>query len=208
MAAKIDVIYGIRKYANLILEKQKEEINQKNILITDSIDYAKTIQEAILPDDEKLASHLSDYFILYKPKAIVSGVDIAVISTNAVLQRLQYAGAKNALYLVSQNILTEIKADKYSTGTILKDNSTFTYTNRVCNINKGDVIYLFSDGFPDQKGGPDKKKFFYPPVKELLISISGLPMEEQRQKLDDIITNWIGGAEQIDDILIMGIRCI
>jgi serine phosphatase RsbU (regulator of sigma subunit) len=73
-------------------------------------------------------------------------------------------------------------------------------------LQKNDMLYLFSDGFPDQKGGPDKKKFFYQPFKDLLTAISLLPVEEQQLRLDAAITKWIDGAEQIDDILVIGIK--
>jgi serine phosphatase RsbU (regulator of sigma subunit)/beta-galactosidase beta subunit len=274
--------YRFKQRANLILEKQKQEIHQKNVLITDSIDYAKTIQEAILPDDEKLAAVFPEYFILYKPKATVSGdfywitqknseiicavadctghgvpgafmsllghnmlenavsqpnvstpgdiltvlnqeivarfsenhestkhgMDIAMISIDHASMQFQYAGAKNAVYHVREKVLTEIKADKHSIGTVTKDDSILVYTNHSHVLQKGDMIYLFSDGFPDQKGGKDKKKFFYPPFKELLTSISMLPVQEQKNRLDQVITEWIGGGEQIDDILVMGIRYV
>ncbi|HSH64724.1 MAG TPA: SpoIIE family protein phosphatase, partial [Bacteroidia bacterium] len=273
--------YRFKQRANVLLEKQKEEIKQKNVLITDSIDYAKTIQEAILPDDEKLTSLFPDHFILYKPKDIVSGdfywvgkkegavicavadctghgvpgafmsllghnilensilqssatmdpgqiltmlnkeiatrfsknaettrhgMDIAVISIHPEDKTLQYAGAKNPIYIVRGQELTEIKADKFSTGTVLKDRNPLLFTNHKQSIQKGDMIYLFSDGFPDQKGGAEKKKFFYKPFKELLTSISNLPVDQQKKQLDQTITDWIGSGEQVDDILIMGIR--
>jgi serine phosphatase RsbU (regulator of sigma subunit) len=274
--------YRFKQKANLILEKQKEEIHQKNILITDSIDYAKTIQEAILPDDDKLNAFFPDHFILYKPKAIVSGdfywvgkkedkiicavadctghgvpgafmsllghnilenvvqqenavdpgsilttlneeivtrfskgieretvkhaMDIAIISIDETTKQLQYAGAKNPLYLVRNNALTEIKADRQSTGIVSKDHTEVLYTNHSETLQKGDVMYMFSDGFPDQKGGPEKKKFFYQQFKDLLVSIHHLPAEEQHQQLDNVITSWIGAGEQVDDILVMGIR--
>jgi serine phosphatase RsbU (regulator of sigma subunit)/Tfp pilus assembly protein PilF len=274
--------YRFKQKANLILENQKQEIHRKNRQITDSIDYAKTIQEAILPDDEKLRSAFTDYFILYKPKAIVSGdfywigkkdnkiicavadctghgvpgafmsllghnilenivqmdsaadpgamltalneeivtrfskskeretvihgMDIALISIDGDRQALQYAGARNSLYLVRNRVLTELKADKVSTGVEAKDHMQIRYTTKHSNLQTGDMLYLYSDGFPDQKGGPEKKKFFYQPFKELLVTISNLPAAEQKQKLDDVIMDWIGADEQIDDILIMGIR--
>lgn len=274
--------YRFKQKANLVLEKQKAEIHHKNVLITDSIDYAKTIQEAILPDEEQLGDCFQDYFILYKPKAIVSGdfywirksgdiiycavadctghgvpgafmsllgynilennilnnstmhpgdvlgklnhdivnrfskgkikedvkhaMDIALIQIDSSRKQLQYAGAKNSLYHVRENQLTEIKADKRSTGITGKGQEAVTYTNHHLEIRKDDVLYLFSDGFPDQKGGPDQKKFFYQPFKDLLVSIHHLPLNEQKERLDTIIMNWIGDNEQIDDILIMGIR--
>jgi serine phosphatase RsbU (regulator of sigma subunit) len=274
--------YRFKQRANLILEKQKQEIHQKNKQITDSIDYAKTIQEAILPDDEKLRSVFPEYFILYKPKAIVSGdfywvgkkdnkiicavadctghgvpgafmsllghnilenviqrenavdpgsiltalnkeivirfskgkeretvkhvMDIAIIGIDAFNKQLQYAGAKNSLYLVRNNTLIEIKADKQSTGIVSKDHTEVHYTNHKQKLQNGDLLYMFSDGFPDQKGGPDKKKFFYQQFKDLLVSIHHLPVKEQHLQLDSVIVNWIGDGEQVDDILVMGIK--
>jgi serine phosphatase RsbU (regulator of sigma subunit) len=272
--------YRFKQKANLLLEKQKEEIRKKNTLITDSIDYAKTIQEAVLPDNEYLSSLLPDHFILYKPKDIVSGdfywiskkenkiicavadctghgvpgafmsllghnmlenvvqletslnpgkiltamnqqiiarfskgqeqskhgMDIAVISIDILNHQLEYAGAKNALYIIRENKLLEMKADKIALGTPDKNFMLFNYTNHVFQLQQGDMMYLFSDGFPDQKGGLEKKKFFYQPFKDLLVSISALPLEAQKQRLDSTIANWIGEGEQIDDILIMGIK--
>jgi serine phosphatase RsbU (regulator of sigma subunit) len=274
--------YRFKQKANLVLEKQKQEIHRKNILITDSIDYAKTIQEAILPDDKKLNALFPEHFIFYKPKAIVSGdfywigkkdnkiicavadctghgvpgafmsllgqnilenviqhhttvdpgtiltalneeivirfskgknresvnhaMDIALISLDDTNRKLQYAGARNSLYIIRENVLTEIKADKMSTGIVSKDLTIVNYTNNEYTTQAGDMIYMFSDGFPDQKGGPDGKKFFYQSFKDLLCAISTLPVEEQKQKLDATITSWIGVGEQIDDILVMGIR--
>ena len=138
-------------------------------------------------------------------ETVKHGMDIAIISIDTSKQQLQYAGAKNALYIVRRNTLTELKADKYSTG-IVKDHTTFDYNNQIYQLQKGDMIYLFSDGFPDQKGGPEKKKFYYQPFKDLLTSISQLPADEQKQQLDHAFTNWMGDGEQIDDILVMGIR--
>ncbi|HET6226021.1 MAG TPA: SpoIIE family protein phosphatase, partial [Bacteroidia bacterium] len=86
------------------------------------------------------------------------------------------------------------------------DHSIVQFTNHTLEIKKEDIIYLFSDGFPDQKGGAEKKKYYYQPFKDLLTSLSHLPAEEQQQKLDTAITLWMGETEQIDDILVMGIR--
>ena len=272
--------YRFKQNANLLLEKQKEEIQKKNTLIMDSIDYAKTIQDAILPDNERLQSFLPAHFILYKPKSIVSGdfywiakkedkifcavadctghgvpgafmsllghnmleniihqecsstpgailtamnqqiitrfskdheaskhgMDIAIVSIDTTTHQLNYAGAKNALYTVRDNKLLEIRGDKVALGTPSKDSTPYNYVNHVIQLQKDDMIYLFSDGFPDQKGGPEKKKFFYQPFKELLTSISSLPLDKQKENLDATIADWIGTGEQIDDILILGIR--
>lgn len=271
--------YRFKQKANIILEKQKQEIQQKNILITDSIDYAQTIQEAVLPTSEEIQMLLPESFILYKPKAVVSGdfywvgktgeqhicavadctghgvpgafmsllgynmlenavkdiqqiqpalildtlhrevkhrlstdagegrhgMDISLISLDPYNKRLQFAGAHNSLYLVRNKELTEIKADRMGIGGNQPAGSSFR--NHMLMLEKGDMLYLFTDGFPDQIGGPDRKKFYYPPFKNLLCSISNLSPEEQKQKLDETHTQWMGGKmDQTDDILILGIR--
>ena len=93
-----------------------------------------------------------------------------------------------------------------STGIVANDQQEIRYTNNVKELEKGDMIYLFSDGFPDQKGEATKKKFYYQPFKDLFVSIHQLSMEQQKQQLDDTIIQWIGNGEQTDDILVMGVR--
>jgi serine phosphatase RsbU (regulator of sigma subunit) len=274
--------YRFKQKANIILEQQKEEIQQKNILITDSIDYAKTIQEAVLPTIQETKNAFPESFILYKPKSIVSGdfywlnaisdqlicavadctghgvpgafmsllgynmledvikpattlspgplldalnhqvhtrlsgddkeetikhgMDISLISIDKANNRLEYAGAHNPLYVVRGKELIELKADKMGIGNASQEKSKH-FTNQILELQKGDMIYLFTDGFPDQIGGPNRKKFFYPPFKDLLISISQLSPETQRNKLNDSHVQWLGEKyDQTDDILIMGIR--
>jgi serine phosphatase RsbU (regulator of sigma subunit) len=110
------------------------------------------------------------------------------------------------LYLVREGTLTEIKADKMSTGIVSRDSSIVQYTNNTYEFKKGDMIYMFSDGFPDQKGEKTRKKFYYQPFKDLLVSIHQLTVQQQKMELDTTICQWMGGIEQTDDILIMGIR--
>jgi serine phosphatase RsbU (regulator of sigma subunit)/Tfp pilus assembly protein PilF len=273
--------YRFKQKANLLLEKQKKEIEQKNILITDSIDYAKTIQEAILPSRKAFDAFFPDSFILYKPKAIVSGdfywvgqkgdkiicavadctghgvpgafmsllgnnilenvikknnfsqpasildslnediitaltkgkekssvkngMDIALISIDKVSGQLQYAGAHNPLYLIRNGELSELKADKISIG-FLREQAV-KFTNHTMELKKDDMIYLFSDGFPDQIGGQNRKKFYYQPFKDLLLSIHQMEMDAQKKHLDKVIEIWQGEYDQTDDILIMGVKC-
>ena len=141
-----------------------------------------------------------------RQETVKHGMDIAIISLDVKNKVLEYAGARNSLYVVRKNQLTEIKADKQSTGIAFKDEREVTYTNHMYELQKDDMLFLFSDGFPDQKGGPDKKKFYYQPFKDLLVEISELPVDEQQLRLDETIIKWMGTGEQIDDILIMGIR--
>jgi serine phosphatase RsbU (regulator of sigma subunit) len=141
-----------------------------------------------------------------KGETVKHGMDIAIISMDMQKKKIQYAGARNSLYLIREHQLIEIKADKQSTGIVSRDGAEVSYTNQVHDLKENDMLYLFSDGFPDQKGGSEKKKFFYQPFKELLTAVSTLPVADQKQKLNEVITAWMGNGEQIDDILVMGIK--
>lgn len=133
------------------------------------------------------------------------GMDISLISLDVNLNHLQYAGAHNALYLVRNQQLIELKADKMGIGGNQANNASFT--SQQLELQKGDMIYLFTDGFPDQIGGPNRKKFYYTPFKELLMQISSLDTDTQKNKLHEIHQQWMGDKmDQTDDILIMGIR--
>jgi serine phosphatase RsbU (regulator of sigma subunit) len=83
-----------------------------------------------------------------------------------------------------------------------------SFTNHVLQLKPGDIVYLFSDGYPDQFGGPLNKKFKYGPFRELLIGISDGTMEEQKKELTRVMSEWKGDQPQVDDILILGIRFI
>lgn len=275
--------FRFKQKANLILEKQKQEIELQNTLIIDSIDYAKNIQELVLPDQNKIQHVFPESFVLYKPKSVVSGdfywmnrignklicavtdctghgvpgafmsllgsnmlengvnknnvvqpskildalnkevvsriatqeniddikhgMDIAVISIDTSTNELQYSGAHNPIYIVRGAELIEIKADKMTIGFDNKNNA-IVYTNKTTELKKGDMIYLFTDGFPDQIGGPKRKKFFYPPFRNLLSSVSSFDPATQLKKINEAHMEWLNGGkfEQTDDILVMGIR--
>lgn len=279
--------YRKKKSANLLLEEknmlieiQKKLVEDKNKKITDSINYAKRIQQAILPSNKIIQAGIPDFFIFFKPKNIVSGdfywmhiinpqqilfavvdctghgvpgalmsmmgynlleqivkehnvlepamildelsklvveslnqsagayaikdgMDLSIYKINYEFNELEYAGAHNSLYLIRNGLLTEIKADKRSVGVTAKHS---LFTNNKLNVKKGDCLYMFSDGYADQKGGPNNKKFFYQPFRELLIKINNQPMVDQRVSLENVMTEWIGENEQIDDMLIVGVR--
>ena len=150
------------------------------------------------------------------------GMDMALISYNHDTKAIRYAGANNPLYLVSSNELVcdtaeikvletencnkklyEIKADKMPIAIYEKMDR---FVSHEFTLNEGDIIYMSSDGFPDQFGGPKGKKFKYKAFKELLLNNSKLPMNTQHDKLNDTIVDWMGDLEQIDDICIMGIK--
>ncbi len=271
----------------LQVEKQKDELAQKNKDITDSINYAKRIQNAILPSDRTLLENFEEAFVFYKPRDIVSGdlywftrvnpqatplvdlrvvaavdctghgvpgafmsliasellnqtikkkdvnspadvlrflnkripfalnknnterlsdgMDIAVCAIDLQNMNLYYSGANRPLWIVNkQGEFTEIKPTKASVGGYTKHHQVFE--NHHININKGDIIYLFTDGYADQFGGSRNKKIGTKQLKELLHSNAALPLTQQKQKLYEFYENWKGDTEQIDDILIIGIR--
>ncbi len=292
--------------ANQELNHQNEEIAaQKNHIekihqeVSDSIRYAERIQKAILPKTDDITGKISDRFILFKPKDIVSGdfywqkilkknnlyiataadctghgvpgafmsmlgvaflnetvakssihntgqaldslrqsvinslhqtgkegeaqdgMDIALIALNYENQTLQFSGANNPLYVVrtkdkptieiaekivegETHNLYEIKGDKMPIGIYKKDLTNFT--THSLQLDKGDAIYMFSDGYADQFGGPKGKKLKYLPFKRLLLENVNKSMAEQRQILDNYFENWRGDLEQIDDVIVFGIK--
>lgn len=247
-----------------------------------SLKYASFIQRAILPDQRYLQNTLSDYFLLFRPRELVSGdfyyctrkdeliivaagdctghgvpgalmsimgvsflneilsargsykpatilnllrervmnalhqrgeelenkdaMDMALVVYNSKTNELQYAGANNPLYHIRKKVLTEIKADKMPVGINAIEEESFT--NHSLQLKQGDVVYLFSDGYADQFGGPQDKKFKYGPMKELLMSISEEKMEDQKRILEQTIMSWKGERAQIDDILFFGIKFV
>lgn len=267
--------------------RQKEEIQEKNqeleILykqVTDSIHYAKRIQEAILPPQELFDQLLPNSFVLYKPKDIVSGdfywldkkgesvfcaavdctghgvpgafmsivgsnllkdavnnsdfyapseimdklnegvastlhvgltekqtkdgMDMTLCSFDFKKMELQFAAAFNPLYLVRNGQMIQYKADKFPVGAFVGEKRKFA--NNSIQLQKGDMVYIFSDGYADQFGGPKGKKFMAGTFRNLLLEVSALTASEQRKKLDDTIEMWRGHLEQVDDILIIGIK--
>lgn len=136
---------------------------------------------------------------------MMDGMDIALCSLSLTGNRwsLEYAGANNSIYFIRNRELKEIKADKQPIGKFF-DRKPFT--QHEIEIQKGDTIYAFSDGYADQFGGLKGKKFKYKQFEELLLSIQDKTMTEQREILNDAIDNWRGDLEQIDDICIIGAK--
>jgi len=257
------------------INKQNEELAEKNKNITDSIHYAKRIQQALFP--QQLMEEREDILIYIRPKDIVSGdfywlsnlagkefiaavdctghgvpgafmsiigtnilnkivkeykitkpseilymlnselqntlksnstdevmdgMDISLIALDVKSNKLEYAGAMNSIYLVREQQLTEFKANRNSIGK--NELSTVRFANHVIDVMKGDMIYLFSDGFEDQFGGPGNKRFQSYRMKELLASVSTLHMKDQYLKINTVFDEWKGNLEQIDDVLVIG----
>ena len=112
--------------------------------------------------------------------------------------------ANNPIWVIRDKELIEIKTDRFPIGKHDKDKIPFTL--HTLNLQKGDVVYTLTDGFPDQFGGASGKKFKHKQLKELLLSITNEPMETQKQKLIDVFDNWKGNLEQVDDVCLIGVR--
>lgn len=132
------------------------------------------------------------------------GMDLSLVAIDYDKMILEYAGANNPLYLVRNNEFTIVKADKFAIGSF--EPGTKKYTNHKIELKKGDIIYLFSDGYADQFGGSKGKKFMYKNFRNELLDIHQLEMEKQKDYLHDKMIEWQGSFEQVDDILVIGIR--
>jgi len=131
------------------------------------------------------------------------GMDAALCSWNKN-GTLEYALANTPLFLIRNGELTETKGDKLPVGILTGEQIPFTHHE--LKVEKGDTVYIFSDGFPDQFGGPKQKKFMIKRFKQLLLDIHQQPLEAQRDKLDTTIEDWMDEEEQVDDILVVGMR--
>jgi serine phosphatase RsbU (regulator of sigma subunit) len=136
---------------------------------------------------------------------VLDGMDLALACYIPGEQAIEFAGAFNPLYLVRKGELQETAADKVSIG-----RSSFQtekiFTSKRIEIQPGDTVYLFSDGYADQFGGELMKKFKYRNLKELILKIQDQTMEQQKSTLDQTIEDWRGDVEQLDDILVIGRR--
>lgn len=136
---------------------------------------------------------------------VKDGMDITLCSIDMKERKIQFAAANNPLWILHHETkeLEEIKADKQPIG---KFDHRKEFTNHNIQLKKGDCIYLFSDGYADQFGGPNGKKFKYKTMQNLLIEIHEKPMEDQREILNREFEKWRGMLEQIDDVCVIGIR--
>jgi len=278
--------FRAKKEANKKLAEQRDLANQQKKDITDSIEYAKRIQNALLPPLSFIKRNLTEHFILFKPRDIVSGdfywmmnkdnkiiiaaadctghgvpgafmsmlgtaflneivtkiienkhihslqaneilnqlrdyiikslhqtgatneakdgIDIALCIIDSEKQRLQFAGAHNPLYIINNNQIKIIKGDRMPVS--IHQNAHKSFENHEIDFEENDIIYLFSDGYSDQIGGPQNRKFMSRNFQTLLLDIHKKPMEIQKQMLDKTFEDWKGDNIQLDDILIIGIK--
>ena len=132
------------------------------------------------------------------------GMDITLCVIDRSKKMVQYSGAYNSLYLIRNEELLEYPADRMPIG--IFDLSDKSFTSQDFPYLPNDIIYMFSDGYADQFGGPNSKKFKYSALKELLIKIHNLPLKEQKKILESEFLKWKGANPQTDDVLIMGLR--
>lgn len=270
----------LRRIANLELERKNRLITEQTKEITDSIQYASRIQNAILPPPEIMNHLLPENLIVYRPRDIVSGdyfwitekdnkiiiivadctghgvpgafmsmlgvaflneivskheelhveiilndlrnqvihslhqtgkegenqdgMDVALFIIDRESYELEYAGANNPLLIFRNNELIELKADKMPIG--IHTHADKPFTRKEIKLKKGDMLYAFSDGYPDQFGGPMGKKYMIKNFRKLLMDIHKKSIKEQKQILEKSLDKWMANTKQIDDIIVMGVR--
>jgi serine phosphatase RsbU (regulator of sigma subunit) len=132
------------------------------------------------------------------------GMDCSLCAYDFKKMEMEFSAANNPVWIVRDKTVIECKPDKMPVGKYHDTMNPFTF-NKV-DIKKGDVVYTFTDGYADQFGGPKGKKFKYKQLEELLLSIHEKDMDEQKKILNDKFENWKGNLEQVDDVLVIGIK--
>jgi PAS domain S-box-containing protein len=268
-----------RKKAELLLLEKNKELEQHNKDMVDSIQYASRIQEAILPDVQKIRETFKDAFVLYQPKDVVSGdyyffykkknkVFVAAVDctghgvpgalmsiiANGILKEvivkkgieepseilyalddelflalnkqdggitydgmdvslgvfdlenntLTYSGAFRPMLMIRNNEIIEFEGNRYPIG--FYGDVSKVFVSQKTDLQENDTFYFFTDGYCDQFGGEKKKKFNRKRFKELLLSAQSMEMEEQESFLQYALLNWRQEEEQMDDILVMGVK--
>ncbi|MDP1800307.1 MAG: SpoIIE family protein phosphatase [Bacteroidota bacterium] len=164
----------------------------KEFNITEPGKILDKVRELVIETFEKSESEVKD------------GMDISLCALNVKTNELKWAGANNPLwYILGGGGLQEIKADKQPIGKYADEKPFTTHTLQ---LNKGDILYIFTDGYADQFGGPKGKKFKYKQLLQLLIDSHNKEMPEQKKMLDTAFKNWKAGIDQVDDVCIIGIK--
>lgn len=155
---------------------------------------------------DRLSSGVADTLRQTKEETgIKDGMDIALISIDYRNMVVEYAGAYNPLYIFRDGQLIETKGDKFPIG-ISIDDQLRHFQNHQFDLKKGDCVYIFSDGFPDQFGGPRGKKYKYEQFRQFLYGIHTEDMAIQQKKINAEFLDWMGDLVQLDDVLVIGMR--
>ncbi len=166
----------------------------------------RAVREFMLIEPDEILNKTRDIVVETFEKSdedVRDGMDVALCTINTESKKLSFSGANNGLYFIRNGELLQIKPDKQPIG---KYDDSKPFTKHEMDLEKGDVIYTFSDGYADQFGGPKGKKFMYRPFRELLLSIHTKPMSEQHDLLMNAFEEWRGKMEQIDDVCVIGVR--
>jgi serine phosphatase RsbU (regulator of sigma subunit) len=174
-----------------------------NLLSQTVNEYAMTKPAAILNSVNKGLSKVLQQ--RNEQVAVNDGMDVALCVFNADKMSIEYAGAYNPLWLVREGKLTEYKADKFPVGAFV-DNQIRMFRSHEIPVEKGDMIYLFSDGYADQFGGPHGKKFKYKALQRLMTEHFQKPGHIQRDLFEQEFERWMGSLDQVDDVLLIGVR--
>jgi serine phosphatase RsbU (regulator of sigma subunit) len=153
---------------------------------------------------DQLRNHVKETLSQSQEGESKDGMDIALCVLDKQKMILQYSGAYNPLFLIRDNELTEYKANRMPIGIHGGEESRFT--DHTIKLKEGDCIYIFSDGFQDQIGGERGKKFLTKSMKALITEVHSQPMLKQQDILTDVLKQWMEGYEQVDDILMLGVR--
>jgi len=137
--------------------------------------------------------------------SIKDGMDLALCVFDFAAKKVEFGGANNPLVLIRDNKVTKYKGDRFPIGAY-EGTKRQQFKNNEIELLDGDCLYLFSDGYADQFGGPENKKFMYRRFEQLLLEINSKPMEVQKEFLQNRINEWMGTNDQVDDILVIGIR--
>lgn len=138
--------------------------------------------------------------------SLKDGMDLAFCSLNKKTKILEFAGAFNPLYLIRENSVIEIKGDRNAVGLYVPESKKSSFENHSIQLQKDDIFYIFSDGFADQFGGPEGKKYKYRRFRHLLLALHHLQLDKQHDFLYKSIMEWKGDIDQVDDILVIGIK--
>lgn len=171
--------------------------------LTEAINADKLAQPADILNAtrQKIITHLSNDG---SDEGGKDGMDCSLISFNFTHKKLTYAAANNPVWVIRENSLIALPADRMPVGKHDKDRVLFTQHH--IELQTGDMVYTLTDGFPDQFGGPKGKKFKYKQLEELFLSIATKPLMEQEEELHTTFKNWMGDLEQVDDVTVIGIR--
>jgi phosphoserine phosphatase RsbU/P len=137
--------------------------------------------------------------------SIKDGMDMTLCVFDFKNKKVDFAGANNPIIHIRDNNMVKIKGDRFPIGAFI-DGQEQLFANNEIKLVDGDMIYLFSDGYADQFGGPENKKFFTKRFEQLLFDIHNEPLDQQKELLKTTLYDWMGNNDQVDDILVIGIR--